>query len=304
MNAPDTAGPGSRRYRVALLGLDLDLSLSRVLHESEGSALGLDYSYDVFDANRNPEYHNVESTLEAARRQGYRGVNITHPFKQIAVSHVDEMSDDARILGAVNTVVFEGGKSVGHNTDWYGFSKSIDKNLSGVPRRTVVQFGAGGAGVAVAHALLRSGVGHLVLIDIDGDRSRAVADLLNSAHGENDHRVEVGTLAEVERWVRHADGIVNTTPIGMPASPGTAVPVELLRPDLWVHDVVYMPLETALMAAARARGCLTVGGGDMLVFQAAEGLRLFTGVTPDVNRMLSHLEHIIAEGGQVRSPRG
>jgi shikimate dehydrogenase len=289
------------RVRVGLLGVDLDLSLSRVLHETEGSALGLDYSYDVFDANHHPEYHNVAATLETAQRGGYAGINITHPFKQVAVAHVDEMSDDARILGAVNTVVFTGGRSVGHNTDWYGFAKSISKNLSGVPRRLVVQFGAGGAGVAVAHALLRSGVGRLVVVDIDTTRSRAVADLLNAAHARSRAgagAVEVGTVDDAARWVRDADGIVNTTPLGMPAHPGTAVPVTLLRRRLWVHDVVYMPLETTLMAAARARGCLTVGGGDMLVFQAAEGFRLFTGITPDVDRMLAHLERIIANGAQ------
>ena len=287
-------------YRVGLLGDGLELSLSRVLHETEGRALGLDYSYDVFDASRYPEYRDVGARLDSARREGYRGLNITHPFKQVAVAHVDEMSDDALILGAVNTVVFgdtsTGTSTVGHNTDWYGFAASIEKNLSDVDRGTVVQFGAGGAGVAVAHALLRSGVQRLALLDIDPRRAQAVATLLAGAHPRAS--VEAGVIADAERWMHSADGVVNATPLGMPAHPGTAIPLALLRPDLWVHDVVYMPLETALMAAARDTGCLTVGGGDMLVFQAAEGLRLFTGITPDVDRMLAHLERIIAEGGQ------
>lgn len=283
-------------YRVGLLGFDLDLSLSRVLHEAEGAALGLGYRYDVFDANRNPEYRDVGARIDAARDDGYRGLNITHPFKQVAVNYVDELTGDAWTLGAVNTVVFDGGKSVGHNTDWYGFARSIDKNLSAVPRRTVVQFGAGGAGVAVAHALLRSGVERLVLLDIEQGRAEVVAESLNGAHERA--AVEAGVLGDADRWVRDADGVVNTTPIGMPTHPGSVLPRALLRPDLWVHDVVYMPLETELTKAARAAGCLTVGGGDMLVFQAAEGFRLFTGVTPDVDRMLAHLQRIIAEGSQ------
>ena len=288
-------------YRVGLIGLGLDLSLSSVLHETEARALGLDYTYEVFDGDRDPAYTDVGAVLAEVRDRGYRGVNITHPFKQTATRFVDEMSDDAWVLGAVNAVVFDGARTIGHNTDWYGFAHSIELNLHDVPRRTVVQFGAGGAGVAVAHALLRSGVERLVLVDVDDDRAREVARSLGSAHGTS--AIVAGSRDESDRWVADADGLVNATPLGMPTHPGTAVPFELLRPGLWVHDIVYMPLETELMAAARAMGCLTVGGGSMLVFQAAEGFRLFTGVTPDSERMLSHLERIIAEGGQATAPR-
>jgi shikimate dehydrogenase len=288
-------------YRVGLIGLGLDLSLSSVLHETEAKALGLDYTYEVFDGDRDPAYNDVGALLASVRDSGYRGVNITHPFKQTATGFVTEMSDDARVLGAVNAVVFDGPRTIGHNTDWYGFARSIELNLRGVPRRTVVQFGAGGAGVAVAHALLRSGVERLVIVDVDTDRAGAVARTLGSAHGTR--AIVAGSRDESERWMADADGVVNATPLGMPTHPGSAVPLELLRPGLWVHDIVYMPLETQLMAVARGMGCLTVGGGYMLVFQAAEGFRLFTGVTPDSERMLAHLERIIADGGQVSAAR-
>jgi len=294
--APASAAKSAGPFRVGLIGLDLDLSLSPVLHETEAAALGIDYGYDVFDGHQNPDFADVGALLARLRREGYRGVNITHPFKQEAVAHVDEMSKDAWVLGAVNTVVFEGGAAIGHNTDWYGFAHSIEKNLGAVPRRTVVQFGAGGAGVAVAHALLRSGVERLYLVDVDEARAAAVAESLDSAHGR--HAVVPTLPDDAPARLAAADGVVNATPIGMPALPGSAVPAASLRPGLWVHDVVYMPLETELMAAARAAGSLTVGGGYMLVFQAAEGFRLFTGVTPDSERMLAHLERIIAEGGQ------
>ena len=288
-------------YRVGLIGLGLDLSLSSVLHETEARALGLDYTYDVFDGARDPAYNDLGAVLASLRDSGYRGVNITHPFKQTAIDFVDEMTDDAMVLGAVNTVVFDGRQAIGHNTDWYGFAHSIEKNLNSVARRTVVQFGAGGAGVAVAHALLRSGVERLVLIDMDEARAAEVAQSLGSAHTTTG--VVASSMDDADRWVAEADGIVNATPLGMPTHPGTAVPLEFLRQELWVHDIVYMPLETQLMSAARELGCLTVGGGYMLVFQAAEGFRLFTGVTPNSERMLSHLERIIADGGQVTAPR-
>jgi shikimate dehydrogenase len=285
--------------RVGLLGLDLDLSLSRDLHEGEGRALGLDYRYDVFDARRNPEFSDVGAILARARAEGYRGINVTHPFKRTAVSHVDELAPDARALNAVNTVVFEGDSAVGHNTDWYGFAESIDKNLGSVPRRSVLQLGAGGAGVAVAHALLRSGVQKLVLLDVDQIRAGAVARLLRAAHDRG--AIVIAAVDDARRWLGTVDGLVNTTPVGMPARPGSPVPAELLRPDLWVHDIVYMPLETELMRAARAAGCLTVGGGDMLVSQAAKGLELFTGLAPDVGRMEQHLRRLIAERSQFAS---
>jgi shikimate dehydrogenase len=285
--------------RVGLLGLDLDLSLSRDLHEGEGRALGLDYRYDVFDARRNPEFSDVGAILARARAEGYRGINVTHPFKRTAVSHVDELAPDARALNAVNTVVFEGDSAVGHNTDWYGFAESIDKNLGSVPRRSVLQLGAGGAGVAVAHALLRSGVQKLVLLDVDQIRAAAVARLLRAAHDRG--AIVIAAVDDARRWLGTVDGLVNTTPVGMPARPGSPVPAELLRPDLWVHDIVYMPLETELMRAARAAGCLTVGGGDMLVSQAAKGLELFTGLAPDVGRMEQHLRRLIAERSQFAS---
>lgn len=289
------------QYRVGLIGLDLDLSLSRVLHETEAHALGLDYSYEVFDGNQDAAHHDVAAVLDLLHSGGYRGANITHPFKQTVIDSVDELSDDARVLGAVNTVVFDGTRRVGHNTDWYGFAQSIATNLAGVPRRMVVQFGAGGAGVAVAHALLRSGVERLVLLDVDQGRADAVAQSLNAAHGRD--AIAPGPAEDADRWVPGADGVVNATPMGMPATPGVVLPVELLHAETWVHDVVYMPLETELMAAARARGCLTVGGGYMLVHQAAEGFRLFSGVTPDAARMVAHLERIIASGGRAATAR-
>jgi shikimate dehydrogenase len=139
----------------------------------------------------------------------------------------------------------------------------------------------------------------LVLLDVDQIRAAAVARLLRAAHDRG--AIVIAAVDDARRWLGTVDGLVNTTPVGMPARPGSPVPAELLRPDLWVHDIVYMPLETELMRAARAAGCLTVGGGDMLVSQAAKGLELFTGLAPDVGRMEQHLRRLIAERSQFAS---
>jgi shikimate dehydrogenase len=184
----------------------------------------------------------------------------------------------------VNTVLLRVGRRIGHNTDWYGFAENFRRGLPDVSLRHVVQFGAGGAGSAVAHAALTLGTGQLTIIDIDAGKARAVADSLCGRFG--DGRAITGTDAAAA--LANADGMINTTPIGMVNYPGLPVPQELLRPELWVAEIVYFPLETELLRVARARGCRTLDGGGMAVLQAVEAFRLFTGITPDAARMLRH----------------
>jgi len=198
------------------------------------------------------------------------------------------LSPDAAALGAVNTVVLKDGRRVGHNTDWWGFAESFRRELADVRRERVVQFGAGGAGAAVAHALLTLGAGEVILIDTDQRRAETLAAALRERFG--DRRASCGSSAEVA--VATADGIVNTTPLGMAKYPGMALPAELLRPDLWVADIVYFPLETELLRQARSRGCRTMSGGGMAVSQAVGAFRLFTGRNPDAARMLRHFEDL------------
>src|SRR6202008_2442280 len=146
---------------------------------------------------------------------------------------------DARALGAVNTVVFgRDGSAGGHKTDWSGFADAFRRNLSDVRRNRVVQFGAGGAGAAVAHALLTLGVGELAIVDTDRGRSERLAQDLCARFGAG-HAVACKDHAQA---VRAANGIVNTTPLGMAKYPGMPLARELLRPELWVADIVYFPL--------------------------------------------------------------
>ncbi len=270
---------------VGLIGTGIQASRSPALHEAEGAAQGLVYQYKLIDLTRlglGPEA--LPELLTAAERLGFDGLNITHPCKQAVIAHLHDLSDDARALGAVNTVVLKDGKRTGHNTDWFGFAEGFRRGLPGAPLDRVVQFGAGGAGSAVAHAALTLGVGHLTLIDVDPARAAVVATGLNARFGAG--RAVVGT--DRVGAVAAADGVINATPLGMDAHPGMALPASLLRPDLWVAEIVYFPLETDLLRAARAAGCRTVDGGGMAVFQAVEAFRLFSGVTPDADRMRRH----------------
>ncbi|WP_311925242.1 shikimate dehydrogenase [Microvirga sp. 3-52] len=272
---------------VGLVGTGIQASRTPKLHEREGAEQGLRYVYKLIDLETlGLDAAALSDILTAAQRFGFAGLNITHPCKQAVIPLLDELSPDAAALGAVNTVVLKDGRRVGHNTDWWGFAESFRRELSGARIDRVVQFGAGGAGAAVAHALLNSGASEVTIVDTDEARAQNLATSLCGRFGER--RALAGT--SVQEAMAAADGMVNTTPLGMAKYPGMAVPADLLRPDLWVADIVYFPLETELLRKARARGCRTMPGGGMAVFQAVGAFRLFTGLEPDAERMLRHFE--------------
>lgn len=286
--APDRA---QRRILLGLIGAGIGLSRSPALHEGAAADLGHVALYRLVDLDRlglTPDH--LPELLTAARRFGFSGLNITYPCKQSVIAHLDALSEHARVLNAVNTVVIEGERLVGHNTDWFGYAQALKLDLPGADLSDVVQFGAGGAGSAVAYALLISGARHLTVIDTDGARARALADDL----APHFPQARIATTDDAQAAVQGASGVVNTTPVGMAKFPGTPFPVDWLSPRQWVSDIIYFPLETELLRAARALGCRTLDGSGMNVFQAAEAFRLFTGLTPDPAALRRHFD---AAGG-------
>ena len=197
------------------------------------------------------------------------------------LDHLDELDEVAAAIGAVNTVVIRDGHTTGHNTDASGFAESVRRGLPGAAMGSVVLLGAGGAGSALAHALRRLGVEELVIVDVD---ARACRD--PGARGRRRGRAPED--------IARADGLVHATPTGMVGHPGIALDPGLLHDGIWVADIVYRPLETELLRAARERGCRTLDGGGMVVFQAAASLELFTGLRPDRERMLRHFAELTA----------
>jgi shikimate dehydrogenase len=257
------------------------------MHEREGTEQGIRYIYKLIDLEApGLDASALPDILTAAQRFGFAGLNITHPCKQTVIPLLDELSPDAEALGAVNTVVLKEGRRIGHNTDWWGFAESFRRELSDVRRERIVQLGAGGAGAAVAYALLTLGAGEVMIVDTDDARARGLAASLREQFGEG-RATANPALAEA---MAGADGVVNTTPVGMAKYPGMALPAELLRPGLWVADVVYFPLETELLRRARSLGCRTMSGGGMAVYQAVGAFRLLTGREPDAERMFRHFE--------------
>jgi shikimate dehydrogenase len=283
-------------YLVGLIGSGIGPSLSPALHEREADRQGLRYVYRLIDIDVlgvGPEA--VGDLVRAARDLGFDGLNITHPCKQLVIDHLDELAPQAAALGAVNTVVFEGGRAIGHNTDVTGFAASFARGLPDVPLERVVQLGAGGAGAAVAHAVLTLGAGHVTVVDAMPDRAADLAAGLNRHFGAG--RAAAGTPDALGGLLGLADGVVHATPTGMAAHPGLPFPAGLLHPGLWVAEVVYRPLETELLRTARAVGCATLDGGGMAVFQAADAFRLFTGREPDAVRMLADISELAGVSG-------
>jgi len=290
--AGSAASPGGapRSVLVGLIGAGIQASRMPPLHQAEGASQGLNYVYKLVDLTvLGLTEAALPELLTAARRFGFAGLNVTHPCKQAVVPLLDGLSEDARIIGAVNTVVFgPDGRATGHNTDVSGFAEGFRRELPDAARERVLQMGAGGAGAAVAHALMGQGVKRLELVDTDRARAGRLARELCHRFGAG----RAATADSAEKAIAHADGIVNATPVGMEKYPGTPVDARLLRPDLWVVDIIYFPIETELLRRARALGCRTMGGGGMAVFQAVDAFRLFTGIEPDAERMLRHFHRL------------
>lgn len=280
----------NRSILIGLIGAGIQGSLSPALHEAEAEAQRFKLIYKLIDLTMlglGPEA--LPDLLLAAERTGFAGVNITYPCKQLVLPLLNELSDEARALGAVNTVVFRGGKRIGFNTDAPGFAANFRTGLPGAARRRVVQLGAGGAGAAVAHALLAEGVRHLAIADTDAAKAADLVQALERHFGAGSAAVATDLAAAVAR----ADGVVNCTPVGMAKFPGTPLPLGLLRPALWVADIIYFPLETALLAGARALGCRVLTGTGMTVHQAACAFQHFTGLEANAARMTAHMAELI-----------
>jgi shikimate dehydrogenase len=274
-----------RSVLAGLVGSGILASRSPRLHEREGAEHGLHYMYRLIDLDVLALGSDaLPDILTAAQRFDFAGLNVTHPCKQTVLPFLDELSPEAAVLGAVNTVVLRDGRRVGHNTDRSGFEQSFARELADVRRTRVVQLGAGGGGAAVAFALLNLGVTELSIIDPQAGRAEKLAGAMCDRFGPS-RAIANPDLATA---IAAADGLVNASPLGMAHYPGTPLPANLLRPNLWVADIVYFPLKTELLREARARGCRTMSGGGMAVFQAADAFRLFTGIEPDHERMLRH----------------
>ncbi len=284
--------PLRRAVLIGLIGEGVTPSLTPPMHELEGARHGMHYVYRTIDlapGESTEEY--VGRLLADARRLGFDGLNVTHPVKQTVLPLLDELAPTAQTVGAVNTVVFDGDRMIGHNTDVTGFGAAFDDTLGDAGRDLVVLVGAGGAGAAVASALAARDVGELVIADAAAGRAAALAASVAEASTGRVRAIGPDALADV---LPGADGVVNATPFGMAAHPGAAFDVGLVPGGAFVADVVYRPVETELLVAARDRGCRVMSGLGMAMHQAADAFEIFTGEPADREAMLADLTDLVA----------
>lgn len=275
--------------RAGLIGSGIQASLTPAMHMAEARSQGFAYRYDLLDlAQLGIRVERLSGLLAAAEADGFAGLNITHPCKQAVIPLLDTLSDDAATLGAVNTVVLRDGKRHGHNTDWWGFAEAFRRRLPDADLGHVVQLGAGGAGAATVYAILMLGADAVTVFDPDAGRAGALVKAMQHAFP----KARISITADLAATMAGATGLIHSTPTGMATYPGLPLDAGLLDARQWVAEVVYFPLETALLMEARRRGCRVVDGGGMAVFQAVGAFRLFTGCEADAKRMMRHFAEL------------
>ena len=282
-----------RRALLGLLGGNIMKSLAPALHVDAFAAAGIHGHYHLMDVEQLPG-RTLDSLLAAVKTAGFLGVNVTFPFKQAIVPMLDALSPEARQIGAVNTVAIRpDGHTTGYNTDRSGFRLNFEHGLgrAAAEGKTAVLAGAGGAGSAVAFALMDLGLKHLAIHDVDPARAEALAATVNTHFGTGRCRVSTGLAPDIAA----ANGGVNATPIGMTGLPGNPIPMDAVRADHWVADVIYSPIETELIRDAAAKGARVLTGGGMCVWQGVDAFRLFTGIDPDPARMAAAFARALAE---------
>lgn len=257
----------------AVIGSPVRHSLSPALHNAAFAATGLDWVYLAFEVAPG----RAGDALQAMRVLGIEGLSVTMPHKAQVADTVDVCTPAAAALGAVNCVQSVDGRLVGHNTDGDGFVDSLREEAAFDPTgKQAVVLGAGGAARAVVVALAAAGAAEVVVVNRTVDRAVEAARLAGS----------VGRAGGLDA-VPGADLVVNATSIGMSGTGGPTLPcpVEALRPGQVVADLVYQPLDTPLLQAARSQGAVAVNGVGMLLHQAARAFTIWTGVPAPIDAM-------------------
>jgi shikimate dehydrogenase len=269
---------------LGVIGDPIAHSFSPDMHNAAIDALGIDYCYVAFHVR--PE--NVGEAVNGLRGFGILGLNVTIPHKLAVMEHVDQISEEALAVGAVNTIHNEGGSLTGHNTDVYGLTTAIERvaGMALFPESCVV-LGAGGAARAVTYALgRRDEVKQITILNRTVDRAESLAVDMEKITGK---RILPAALdgASEKKAFDDAGLVVNTTSLGMfpntDASP--LLSVDAVRPDLVLYDTVFNPLETLLMRQFKSKGAPAYGGLDMLVFQGARSFEIWTGIEPPTDVM-------------------
>jgi len=262
---------------LGLIGFPLKHSVSPVFQQAALDHLGIEARYELWETPRE-EFPRAAARL---RDPNCLGANVTIPYKEAITLYLDDVSPEAREIGAVNTVVNEGGRLKGYNTDAPGFLQGLLEAGFEPQGAEAAILGAGGAALAAGYSLIKAGVSFLWFINRTPSRGEKAAlrlqTFLRPGQKIASLPLEPQSIRDILARCRL---VVNATPVGMKHSPWegeTPIPPEIIPPEALVYDVVYNPLETPLLRAARERGSRVVDGLRMLIYQGARGFRLWTG---------------------------
>ncbi|MBL4768440.1 MAG: shikimate dehydrogenase [Rhodobacteraceae bacterium] len=258
-----------------VIGSPVAHSKSPQLHRHWLNTHGILGHYIPMDVSRN----NLEQVIRTLPHMGFVGVNVTIPHKEAVMELADQVTDRAILIGAANTLIFRAdGKIHADNTDGYGFIENLRNGISDWEPKAgpAVVLGAGGSSRAVIASLLDAGVEEILITN----RTRVRADKLREDFG---HRLTVVDWVQAGNVIEDAALVVNTTPLGMIGMPEMRVPLDGLRPETVVTDLVYAPLKTRLLKTAAEAGCRTVDGLGMLLYQAVPGFERWFGPRPEVD---------------------
>jgi len=277
--------------KLAVLGHPIGHTLSPVMHSASIKALGLSSEYEYGKLDVPPGELMVR--LAQLPDEGYAGVNLTIPLKEVAFQGLKTLADSARILGAVNTVEFAGSGMIGHNTDGYGFLKALEEAFGKtVGGDRVFVLGCGGAGRAVALMAALNGAKSLTLADVDAVRVAGLAAEVSRIAPQ----VVISQCLEKAEQIkacRKADLVIQASPVGMKKDDPSLLPPEAFCAGQRVFDLIYMYPETAFLSTAKAADAQIANGLGMLLHQGAKAFNIWTGIEPDVGAMRKALEKAV-----------
>lgn len=255
--------------RLGLIGDNIAASQAPRLHEVAGGLVGIPVSYErLVPRDVGQEF---ESVFETASREGFRGLNITYPYKERVLPLVSVPDCRVAALGAVNTVVFAPEGPLGYNTDWSGFVAGYRHTFGDRAPGPVCLLGAGGVGKAVAFGLLSLGLGDLTVVERYLPKAEALAAALRSAAPG----LRVRVTDNVSQGAAGATGLINCTPVGMVGHKGTPMARGLMRGAAWAFDAVYTPVETQFLSDAVAEGLVVMSGWELWFYQGLHAFAVF-----------------------------
>jgi len=262
--------------KLGLIGEGISKSSAPRLHEFLGGLHGLPVSYVRIDSGEIPDF-DFSKTLETSAESGFRGVNVTHPFKEKVRKLIDVPDPGVARVGAINTVVFDSVPPQGFNTDYSGFYRAFRHRFGEAEPGNVLILGAGGVGKAMAFALARLEASRIWLHDIDASRAEALSRALRDAG------IDATAVSGDDFYsaAQEADGLINGTPVGMWTHPGNPFPPGLIGRQRWAFDAVYTPLETEFLREAKGKSLDIMSGYDLFLFQGFDAFEIFTGVSVD-----------------------